>query len=188
MIEGDIRTELSSIIHRNSGKWIRFILAILKNKEDAEDVLQEAVRRVLAHNRPLPSQEQIKMYLSRTIGNTAFELYKHRKRERINHVPIREHIFLSAGTRRQDSILEEREQTAEKKRRLHLLRQGLKHLSAKQHEALRLTILDSRGCSIRDAVAASGIPYSTLRHRSKQALRTLRIFVERQLRQKAHRQ
>jgi RNA polymerase sigma factor (sigma-70 family) len=187
LIEGDLRTELGLIIHRNSGRWIRFILAILKNKEDAEDVLQEAVRRVLAHNRPLPSQEQVKMYLSRTIGNTAFELYKHRKRERINHVPIREHIFLSAGTRRQDSVIEEREQTAERERRLHFLRQGLKHLPVKQYEALRLTILDSRGCSIRDAVAASGIPYSTLRHRSKQGLRTLRRYVERQLRQQAYR-
>jgi RNA polymerase sigma factor (sigma-70 family) len=188
LIEGDIRTDLGSIIHRNSGKWIRFILAILKNKEDAEDVLQEAVRKVLAHNRPLPSQEQVKMYLSRTIGNTAFELYKHRKRERISHVPIREQVFLPAGARRQDSIIEEQEQNAEKERRLRLLRQGLKHLPVKQYEALRLTILNSGGCSIRDAVAASGIPYSTLRHRSKQGLRTLRRYVERQLRQQAHRQ
>jgi RNA polymerase sigma-70 factor, ECF subfamily len=183
LIEGDLRTELGAIINRNSGKWIRFILAILKNQEDAEDVLQEAVRRVLAHNRPLPSQEQVKMYLSRTIGNTAFELYKHRKRERIKHVPIRDNVFLAGGTRHQDSILEEQEQIAEKERMLRLLRRGLKHLPVKQYEALRLTILDSRGCSIRDAVAFSGIPYSTLRHRSKQGLRTLRRYVERRLRQ-----
>jgi RNA polymerase sigma factor (sigma-70 family) len=186
LIEGDLRTALGSIVHRNSGKWIRFVLAILKNKEDAEDVLQEAVRRVLAHNRPLPSPEQVKRYLSRTIGNAAFELYKHRKRERVKHVPIREQVLLPAGTRRQDSIIEEREQTAEKERLLCLLRRGLRHLPVKQYEALRLTILDSRGCSIRDAVLTSGIPYSTLRHRSKQGLRTLRRFVERQLRQQTH--
>jgi RNA polymerase sigma factor (sigma-70 family) len=188
LIEGDLRTALSAIVHRNSGKWIQFVLAILKNREDAEDVLQEAVRRVLTHNRPLPSQEQVKMYLSRTIGNTAFELYKNRKRERMKYVPIREHVFLPAGTRRQDTVIEEREQTAEKERLLRLLRRGLKHLPVKQYEALRLTILDSRGCSIRDAVATSGIPYSTLRHRSKQGLRTLRRYVEHELRQLIHRE
>jgi RNA polymerase sigma factor (sigma-70 family) len=185
LIEGDLRTELGTIIHRNSGKWIRFILAVLKNKEDAEDVLQEAVRRVLARNLSLPTQEQVKMYLSRTIGNTAFELYNHRKRERTNHVPIREQVFMLASARRQDSIIEEREKHAEKEFLLDLLRQGLRHLPVKQYEALRLTIMDARGCSIRDAVAASGIPYSTLRHRSKQGLRALRRFVERRLRQRA---
>jgi DNA-directed RNA polymerase specialized sigma24 family protein len=188
LIEGDLRTALGVIVHQNSGKWIRFILAILKNKEDAEDVLQEAIRRILTYNRPLPSQEQVKMYLSRIIGNTAFELYKNRKRERMKYMPIREYVFLSAGTRRQDAIIEEREQTAEKELLLHLLRCGLKHLPLKQYEALHLTILNSRGCSIRDAVAISGIPYSTLRHRSKQGLRTLRRFVERELRQRIHRE
>jgi DNA-directed RNA polymerase specialized sigma24 family protein len=188
VVVGDIRAVLGTILHRDSGNWFRYILAILKNKEDAEDVIQEAVRRVLAHNRPFPSPEEVKMYLGRAIGNTAFELYKSRKRERIKYVPIGEYVFLPARTRRPDVLLEDLEQTTEKKQLLHLLRRGLQYIPKKQYEALRLTILDSSGSSIRDAVAGSGIPYSTLRHRSKQGIRSLRRFVERELRRRIYRE
>ena len=65
---------------------------------------------------------------------------------------------------------------------LDLLDEGLKRLPLKQYEALRLTILESRGLSIRDVGMTNGIPYSTLRHRTKQGLRQLRRFLERKRR------
>jgi RNA polymerase sigma-70 factor, ECF subfamily len=188
LIEANLKTVLGPILHQNGEKWFRYSMCILKNKEDAEDVLQEAIRRVLTYKHRFPSPEQAKRYLGRAIGNTAFELYKHRKRERMKCVPILEYVFLPTGARLPDTIIEEREEIAEKKILLRLLRRGLKRLPVRQYEALRLTILDSSGCSIRDAVAVSGIPYSTLRHRSRQGLQTLRRFVERQLRQRAHRE
>lgn len=162
---------------------MQITVAILKNREDAEDVLQEAVRRVLVRNRTLPSPDQVRMYLGRAIGNTALELYKNRKRERRTHMPICEHLFLPSNTSRPDAFLDEHEKSRERDQRLHLLHQGLKRLPEKQYEALRLTILDSQGSSIRDAGASNGIPYSTLRHRSKQGLRMLRRYVERGMRQ-----
>ena len=72
--EDDIRSILGPILSNNRGRWLRFVLAILRNEEDAEDVLQEAVRRVLTCNRPLENREQARMYLGRAIGNAAFEL------------------------------------------------------------------------------------------------------------------
>ena len=51
----DLRSVLGSIINRNNGKWLRFIVGILRNEADAQDVIQEAVRRVLARNVQLPS-------------------------------------------------------------------------------------------------------------------------------------
>ena len=44
---------------------------------------------------------------------------------------------------------------------------------AEQLEALRLTVMEP-GTSIRDVGMNHGIPYSTLRHRSRQGLSTLR--------------
>ena len=174
----DLRAVLGPIIDHNGARWLRFIAAILKNDADAEDVIQEAVRRVLARNLPLPSQEQVRMYLGRAIGNAALELYNNRKRERVRQIPIKDHIFLPANTRNPYVCMEERERSVEREQLIHLLHEGLMHLPTKQHEALRLTILESRGLSIRDVGITNGIPYSTLRHRSKQGLKRLRKFLE----------
>jgi RNA polymerase sigma factor (sigma-70 family) len=178
----DLRSVLGSILDRNGGKWLRFIIGILRNEADAEDVIQEAVRRVLARNLQLPSEEQMRMYLGRAIGNAALELYNSRKRERLKHIPIREHLLLPAGASNPHRHMEERETSAEKERLLSLLQEGLMALPQKQHEALRLTVLESQGLSIRDIGTTTGIPYSTLRHRSKQGLRHLRRFIERSMR------
>jgi RNA polymerase sigma-70 factor, ECF subfamily len=173
----DMRTALGSILDYNGSKWLRFIFAILKNEADAEDVLQEAVQRVLIRNRQLPTPEQLKMYLGRAIGNAALELYHRRKRERRRQIPINEHLLPQANAHTPHACMEERERFANRERMLQLLQEGLTHLPQKQHEALRLTILESRGQSIRDVGINSGIPYSTLRHRSNQGLRMLRKFL-----------
>ena len=79
------------------------------------------------------------------------------------------------------ACVEEKETSNEKARMLHLLSEGLTKLPLKQHEAIKLTILECRGLSIRDVGKTHGIPYSTLRHRSKQGIRRLRKFLERSL-------
>jgi RNA polymerase sigma-70 factor (ECF subfamily) len=175
-----LRTALGSIIRNNAAKWLRFILAILKNEADAEDVIQEAVRRVLARDLSFGSEDQVRMYLGRAIGNAALELYNCRKRERMRQSPINEQILLPTNGSNPFSCMEESEKSDEKKQMLDLLDQGLKRLPPKQYEALRLTILESRGLSIRDVGMTNGIPYSTLRHRSKQGLRHLRKFLQRE--------
>jgi RNA polymerase sigma-70 factor (ECF subfamily) len=172
-----LRTVLGSVIRNNFDKWLRFILAILRNEADAEDVIQEAVRRVLARDLSFAAEDQVRMYLGRAIANAALELYNSRKRERLRLSPINELILLPANTSSPSACIEESERSHEKEQLLLLLDEGLKHLPPKQYEALRLTILESRGLSIRDAGASSGIPYSTLRHRSKQGLRLLRKFL-----------
>jgi len=177
-----LRSVLGSVVHRNSGRWLRFILAILKNDADAEDVIQEAVRRVLTRNLSLRSEDQVRMYLGRAIGNAALELYNCRKRERVRQIPLNEHIILPTRSSSPFVCVEESEKSGGRDQLLDLLDEGLKRLPLKQHEALRLTILESRGLSIRDVGMTNGIPYSTLRHRSKQGLRQLRRFLERKSR------
>lgn len=181
----DLRSELGLIINSNNRSWLRFIWAILKNKEDAEDVIQEAVRRVLVRDRTLPSQEEIRMYLGRAIGNAARERYNSRKRERRKYIPIKEHILLPSNVCRPDEFMEEKERCSEKDFLLGVLHEGLEHLPVKYYEALRLTILESRGLSLRNVCARNRIPYSTLRHRSKQGLRMMRKYLERTLRDRA---
>ncbi len=178
---GDWRSVLGPILDHHGPRWRRFALAVLGNEADAEDVIQEAVRRVLARNQPLPSEEQARLYLGRAIGNAAFELYNSRKRERSRHVSIQESFFVTPCAANPHTFMEEKERSSEREKMLRLLHNGLERLPWKQHEALRLTILESRGLSIRDVGMTHGIPYSTLRHRCKQGLRRLRKHLERTL-------
>ncbi len=173
----NLRAALDPILRNNSGKWMRLTLAILRNEADAEDVMQEAVRRVLVRDLSFGSEEQVKMYLGRAIGNAALELYNCRKRERMRRSPIYMHRMLPATASSPLACMEESERLKEKEHLLYLLDEGLKCLPPKQHEALRLTVLNVRGLSMRDAGMTSGIPYSTLRHRCKQGLRLLRKFL-----------
>jgi RNA polymerase sigma-70 factor, ECF subfamily len=180
----DIRMALGPVLDSCGNKWLRFIVAILKNEADAEDVLQEAVQRVLMRKLQLPTPEQLKMYLGRAIGNAALELYHRRKREQRRQIPINENLHPQANALNPYACMEERERLSKTEWMLQLLQEGLTCLPKKQHEALRLTILESRGQSIRDVGMNSGIPYSTLRHRSKQGLRMLRKFLVRRMKER----
>jgi RNA polymerase sigma factor (sigma-70 family) len=175
-----LRTLLGSVVRHNAGKWLRFILTILKNESDAEDVLQEAVRRVLARNVSLQSEDQVRMYLNRAIANAALELYNSRKRERMRQLSFSDRLPPLIHRSSPFVHMENSEKSGERERLLGLLDEGLKRLPSKQREALRLTILESGERSIRAVGMRCGIPYSTLRHRSKQGLRRLRRFLERQ--------
>jgi RNA polymerase sigma factor (sigma-70 family) len=175
----DVREVLAVLINRHSEKWLRFVRRMLRNSADAEDVLQEAVRRVLMTQRSFASEDQVRMYLSRAIGNTAIEFYHIRRRECLRHLPLQEHLIAYADSVDPQAHLEQVECAAERTRALKLLQEGLGSLPAKQYEALCMTILDPGEISIREAGAENGIPYSTLRHRSVQGIRRLRSYLHR---------
>jgi RNA polymerase sigma factor (sigma-70 family) len=171
---------LGLLLAHNKSRWLRFTLAILKNEADAEDALQEAVCRVLARNLPWLSHDEARMYLGRAIGNTALEFYNSRKRERLRQMPVCEDILIASRAQNQHACMEESETSKEEEYLLRRIHDLFALLPSKQQEALRITILESRGLSIREAAIAYGIPYSTLRHRSKKGLKQLRRFLERE--------
>ena len=184
--EEELRTTLATILHRNSPKWLRISSAILRNKEDAEDILSEAVRRMLKKRRTFLSQEQMQLYMGRIVSNTALEMYKRRKRERRQYAPVLEsHIKKTVAAAdeffRPDLIMEEEERYIEHECRLRILRRGLEELPAHQYEAIRLTVLSNSDRTLRDAESLSGIPRTTIRYRCLQGIRTLRKHMAREL-------
>jgi RNA polymerase sigma factor (sigma-70 family) len=172
------RMMVGSVLQRYGARWLSFIITILRNEADAEDVIQEAVRRVLTRDIFFASEDQAKKYLGRAIANAAFELYNRRKKERRRQSSVNEQTLPPLHASSPFISMMEAETMNERERLLVLLDSGLKELPVKQYEALRLTFLDSGGLSIRDVGMRHGIPYSTLRHRSKQGLRHLRNFLE----------
>jgi len=178
----DVRKILTGLIHQYGPRWLCYVRGILGNWADAEDVLQEAVRRLLARSRSLHSEDQVRMYLGRVIGNAAIDLYHLRRRERLRRISLHEGLCLMAAESDPHGHMEQEENSVRQDRLMQLVREGLGRLPVKQYEALRLTVLESGATSIRDAGAANGIPYSTLRHRTIQGLRMLRRFVHRTMR------
>ncbi len=173
---------VASAMQHHGAKWFRFVLRVLGNEADAEDVLQEAVRRVLVRNCLLTTETDVKKYLGRAITNTAIELYYSRKRDRRRHVALQENTPSWFHSRTPETILEEDESWAEKESMMQALNQALSRLPTKQYEAVRVTMLEPGATSIRDAGALNGIAYSTLRHRSVQGLLRLRKFILQALR------
>ncbi len=178
----DLAGAIASLMDKHREKWLKVVLRIVGNQEDAEDVMQEAVRRVLMRNRPFPSIDQVRMYLGRTISNTAIELYHVRKRERMRHLPLLEQLLPSLEEGNPHSFLQYREESDQVVLLLKLLEEALDQLPAKQYEAVRITLLEPGSVSIREAGTEKGIPYSTLRHRCLQGIRRLRRYINRAMR------
>ena len=184
--EEEVKTALAAVFNQHSAKWVRIGTAILRNQDDAEDVLHEAICRVLKRNPHLPSLEELRLYLGRAVGNTAFEFYKRRKRERKQYAPIVEKILARSELKhidpfRPDFIMENEECYIEREKQRRLLRRCLNDLPLKQYEAVQMTMLGDDNMTFRDMELASGIPRSTIRHRSKQGLRTLRKYMKREM-------
>ncbi len=165
---------IAAVMERNGEKWLRFVLKVLGNEADAQDVLQEAVRRVLVRNRLFTAEDQVRKYLGRAISNTAIELYYSRKRDRSRQVPLQENTLPRIQYATPYTVLEEREDSARRESMMQVLDEALSRLPPKQYQALRMTLLEPGNNSIRDAGAINGIAYSTLRHRSLQGVLRLR--------------
>ena len=190
--EEELKTALASILHRNSPKWVRLGKAVLKNREDAEDVLSEAVHRMLRRGLSFPSQEKMQLYMGRVVRNTAMEFYSLKKRKKRQYTQILENIITKSAEEqaeafRPDFIMEEEEFYYENENRLTLLRRGLQELPANQYEAIRLIAFSNNGSTFRDAETESGIPRATLRYRYMLGMKALRKYMEREGIKRPHR-
>lgn len=168
------------MIHRE--RWLRFVQRVVQNRQDAEDVLQEAALRMLARARKFQSADQARMYLGRIVSNTAIELYHSRRRNRRKFRPLHEQLHAASTHGEPERLFFEREEVNSIVCMARLLHEGLARLPVKQFEAVRLTVMDPDVVSIRDAGVENNIPYSTLRHRSLKGIRRLRHFLCRALR------
>ncbi len=173
------------ICHRE--RWLRFAQRVVRDRQDAEDVLQEAALRMLSRARRFHSPDQARMYLGRIVSNLAIELYHSRRRSRCQYRSLHEQLHCVSYHGEPERLFLEREELIANVRVLGLLHEGLSQLPVKQYEAVRLTIMDPDVVSMRDAGLANNIPYSTLRHRSVQGIRRLRRFLSRALRNSSSR-
>ena len=170
------------VFEQHRQRWFRYLLRFLGNPSDAEDVIQESAWKVLARRRSFLSKDELRMYLGRTISNTAVELYYLRKKERAIRSPIEAASHFNAAQETPDGLMQSTEDARLQERALGFLSAGLGRLPPKQHEAVRMAFLTPGHGSIREVGMALGIPYSTLRHRALRGVRLLRRHLSRALR------
>ncbi len=83
--------QISDIIRRYHSSMFRLAFSYLKNREDAEDIVQEAFLRLYTSNIIFPAEENIKAWLIRVTINLCKDLLRSQKRrssESINDIPI----------------------------------------------------------------------------------------------------
>ena len=179
----DLRGTLAALVSAHGTRWHRAALRIVGNNADAQDAVQEAIHRILVKAPLFQSADEARMYVARAITNHAIELHRARRKQNHLRAPLDAAYLLAADASSPEWRLVEREQSIERAHLLNLIQEGLDRLHPKRSEALGLILFAPRGKSMRTVGAGRGIPYSTLRHRSVQALRELRKFILRELTQ-----
>ena len=83
-----MRTLFEKFITENVDNAYRFALLYTKNREDAEDVVNESVIKALGALNGLKNPQNMKTWFYKIIINTAYTYQKKKKRELFSEIPI----------------------------------------------------------------------------------------------------
>ena len=140
----------------------RYALVLVGDPHEADDLVQEAITRVLAHMRAWRPVRDLRAYLFTTMHNVFIDSTR-KRHNRTDHVPI-------------DDVLGSLSSPAPQPRRLEFrdLLQGLQALPEQQREVLLLVGLE--GMSYLEAARVLDVPIGTVMSRlsrGREALRQL---------------
>jgi RNA polymerase sigma factor (sigma-70 family) len=156
------------------GLWFRVAMQIVRNADDARDVVQEAYRKFLAVDREWASFEDARRYFSTILTNTAIDYYKLARRRVRRHTdledgPPSEEVAVSDRRRPWDDLERRREE-----RLLEECRNLVQSLPFAQRQAIELLYLDENPVSLTQSSKLVGIPISTLKSRATMGIEKLK--------------
>lgn len=169
LASGDDRA-LDSLIARHSGSVLHHLQLILRNRRDAEDVLQEVFIRVYQHRLKFRFDSRFTTWLYIIASNLAADLL----RWRVRHPAFYQTRESDCGDEI-DGIIDPRATPTEEAERdewFDALELALAHLPSQWRELVFLVSLD--GCSRVEASARLGCTLKTVENRLYQARRKLR--------------
>jgi RNA polymerase sigma factor (sigma-70 family) len=158
----DTTEMLGSLFRQNRRRWLSYMIRFV-GYQDAEDVVQDTICRVLRLRRSFENQEDLRLYLSRSLHTRAITAGTKIQRNRRRHVQLVE--VPGSG---------DPETAFQSKQRELLVRQILDRTSLPPHQYQALIAVMGREDTVRGCAESLGVPYSTLRHRASVALRKLR--------------
>ncbi|MBI4482639.1 MAG: sigma-70 family RNA polymerase sigma factor [Acidobacteria bacterium] len=164
---------LAKIWEEHGHLWLHIARSIVRNPADAEDVVQEAYRRLLSSAATFSDETAALRYFKRIVINTAINYYNsfHRERERSEGWEAAQ--GRAAGKTPYDQYEEE-----ERSRRQELLCRealaALHSLPATQRRAIQEMLLQDEPRTLTEVSRAQGLSVSTLRSQLMSGVKKIR--------------
>jgi RNA polymerase sigma factor (sigma-70 family) len=161
-----------NIWHAHSKQILRVTERITKNREDAEDALQDSFLRAYVHQHSFDGRSSLSTWLTRIAINSALMIL--RKRASAPQLSIDEssdHIFNPQFAAVADGIPNPEAQYAQLERH-EILRSRIRALRPAVRQAIELQALDGR--SVKETAGTMGLSVSATKSRIVQAKAALR--------------
>src|SRR5262245_2398330 len=155
--------ELQRLLAHEIPHLHRYALALLRNPDAADDLVQDCLERALRKRQLWRRQGSIRSWLFRMLYNVFLNTRNTRRREKLV-VPLEAIEPTMTESPRQEKYIEYR-----------AIAQALDQLPEPQYAAIMLIALE--GCAYNEAAWMLGVPIGTLRSRlsrGRETLRTLR--------------
>jgi len=162
----ELQRQYSPVIHRK-------ILWITRNREDADDVLQDTFLRAYVNLQSFEGRSAFKTWLTQIAINSALMLVRKRR------VQAKLFVEPAASLENEDLSIDFRdaslnpEQTCDQRQRLDSISRAVQKLEPKLRSALEIWM--SEGCSMKEISNALGISLSSVKarlHRARKRLLT----------------
>jgi RNA polymerase sigma factor (sigma-70 family) len=161
---------LEKIYRRRLSSWRRFARSFMGNDEDAEDVVQEAIRRMLSADPPLRTESQVDRYVFTAMRTCALKMLKKRSRLVLVEQMDLEHDRSAEGVL---ALLVAIEEGYEGERLTQRVLREVKRLPPTERRAVELLVLRPKPLKLREAAEREGVAISTMHNRLQAALKRL---------------
>ncbi len=97
---------VTAYIIENQEKFYRLAYSYTENQEDALDVVQNAVCRILTYYENIRNEEAIKTWCYRIVVNESMNLLRNRHREQPTDIWDQKNVYTEQGFERDDALYE----------------------------------------------------------------------------------
>jgi RNA polymerase sigma factor (sigma-70 family) len=164
--------EIASVVRRERGRLLSFILRRVRDAAEAEDVLQEALYELVTAYRLMQPIEQVGAWLMRVARNRIIDRFRKQRPQLLGDIAPEGEESDSALERLLPAVEEGADAALVRELLLEELEQALAELPAEQREVFVAQELE--GASFKELSARWGVGINTLLSRKRYAVLRLR--------------
>lgn len=164
--------EIASVVRRERGRLLSFILRRVRDAAEAEDVLQEALYELVAAYRLMQPVEQVGAWLMRVARNRIIDRFRKRRPQLLGDIAPEGEDADSALERLLPAVEEGPDAALVRELLLEELERALAELPAEQRAVFVAQELE--GASFKELSARWGVGINTLLSRKRYAVLRLR--------------
>ena len=177
--EGPVWEAVQATLLASRPRFLRMAYAILRNKEDAEDAVQDALLSACLHLRTFEGRSALTTWFTRIVLNAALMIRRKRKTSWMDPLPEPNTMDDTPWTERIPASQPDPEMVYAEEETFQLIDVVLGRLSPVLRQAFTMTYYDEM--SSREACALLGVSTGTFKSRLFRARRHLRAQAQRSL-------